>query len=39
MNYMHDGGDIVCIVVVMVVFVAALPIAAVLRALRRKPLA
>jgi hypothetical protein len=37
MNYMHDGGDIVGIVVVMVVFVAALPIAAVLRALGRKP--
>ena len=37
MNYMHEGGDIVGIVLVIVVFAAALPITAVLRAFRRKP--
>lgn len=37
MNHMHEGGDIVGIVLVIVVFAAALPITAALRALRRNP--
>lgn len=37
MNYIHEGGDIVGLVAIIVVVIVALPMTAALRALRRKP--